>query len=251
MFLFRQKSLKNASSTVSIARSVSEADFPSINEIRKLLKSSEKPEYLLKTLVMSLNSTESDDGTPKPAHCRSVVNLPTFVKQDERVPLEVLEQLSENKNMYKVVLENYPSILSCRSASLKNLSNVTEDEPPIVTTRIPVTMSMKIKKAKNNPVSKEAPEEITSKTPMLRHRDSLRWLKESLPQKHHHLRNIKIHKNSMMYRGAMLNMPRYRLRASSCPDIFRNSMVTLATETEEVKTSNCTLQNNYYVPISI
>lgn len=37
-----------------------------------------------------------------------------------------------------------------------------------------------------------------------------------------------------MYRGAVLNLHKYRLRASSCPDIFRNSMTTLAKENEEV-----------------
>lgn len=215
-----------------MAKSVSEVDIPNINEIRKLLKSSEKPEYLLKTLVMSLNS--SDDAAPK-SHHRSVINLPTFVKQNEKVPLEVLEQLSENKNIYKVILENYPSLLSCRSTSLKNLSHVVDDDSPVTATRIPVTMSMKIKKSKDNRAAKETTEDVNSKTPMLPHRDSLRWMKDSLPQRHHHFKHIKLHKNSFMYRGAMLNIPRYRLRASSCPDIYRNSMTTLAQEEEEVK----------------
>jgi hypothetical protein len=39
-----------------------------------------------------------------------------------------------------------------------------------------------------------------------------------------------------MYRGAMLNIHKYRLRASSCPDIYRNSMTTIAKENEEVRT---------------
>jgi len=37
-----------------------------------------------------------------------------------------------------------------------------------------------------------------------------------------------------MYRGAALNLHKYRLRASSCPDIYRNSMTTLAKENEQV-----------------
>lgn len=32
----------------------------------------------------------------------------------------------------------------------------------------------------------------------------------------------------------MLNIGRYRLRASSCPDIYRNSMTTIAEEKDEV-----------------
>jgi hypothetical protein len=42
-------------------------------------------------------------------------------------------------------------------------------------------------------------------------------------------------RNSVMYRGAMLNIHKYRLRASSCPDIYRNSMTTIAKENEEVR----------------
>lgn len=49
-----------------------------------------------------------------------------------------------------------------------------------------------------------------------------------------YFRNMRIHRNSIHYRGAMLNTHRYRLRASSCPNIYRNSMTTLACETEEV-----------------
>lgn len=50
-----------------------------------------------------------------------------------------------------------------------------------------------------------------------------------------YFRNMRIHRNSIHYRGAMLNTHRYRLRASSCPNIYRNSMTTLAYETEEVR----------------
>lgn len=49
----------------------------------------------------------------------------------------------------------------------------------------------------------------------------------------HYLRNMRIHRNSIHYRGAMLSTHRYRLRASSCPNIYRNSMTTLALDTED------------------
>ncbi|KOX77338.1 Monocarboxylate transporter 9 [Melipona quadrifasciata] len=43
-----------------------------------------------------------------------------------------------------------------------------------------------------------------------------------------YLKDIRVHRHSLTYRGAMLNINRYRLRASSCPDIYRNSMTTIA-----------------------
>lgn len=48
----------------------------------------------------------------------SVLNLPTFVGNSEKVPLEVLELLVSNQNLYSVLLQNYPSVLaSSRSFS--------------------------------------------------------------------------------------------------------------------------------------
>lgn len=49
-----------------------------------------------------------------------------------------------------------------------------------------------------------------------------------------YLKNMRVHRNSMATRGAMLNTHRYRLKASSCPNIFRNSMTTIAQGDDEV-----------------
>lgn len=50
----------------------------------------------------------------------------------------------------------------------------------------------------------------------------------------HYFHNMRIHRNSIHYRGAMMNTHRYRLKASSCPNIYRNSMTTIALEDDEV-----------------
>lgn len=49
----------------------------------------------------------------------------------------------------------------------------------------------------------------------------------------HYMRNMRFHRNSIHYRGAVISTHRYRLRASSCPNIYRNSMTTLALEEED------------------
>ena len=49
-----------------------------------------------------------------------------------------------------------------------------------------------------------------------------------------YFQNMRVHRNSIHYRGALLNTHRYRLRASSCPNIYRNSMTTIAKEEEDV-----------------
>ena len=65
-----------------------------------------------------------------------------------------------------------------------------------------------------------------SGTKLSRHNSSLKYS--------HYLNNVRMHRNSIHYRGALLNTHRYRLKASSCPDIYRNSMTTITREHEEV-----------------
>lgn len=61
------------------------------------------------------------------------------------MPFEVLEHLSSNTRLYNVILENYPSLLTCRSTSEKGLNNIDSLKN---TARVPVTFSMKLKKTK-------------------------------------------------------------------------------------------------------
>lgn len=56
-----------------------------------------------------------------------------------------------------------------------------------------------------------------------------------LPRNSHHFQHMRLHRKGMNYRNAMLNTHRYRLKASSCPNIYRNSMTTLAKEEEDVR----------------
>ncbi|XP_012284361.1 uncharacterized protein LOC105701830 isoform X2 [Orussus abietinus] len=254
-------------------------DFPGVEELRRLLKSGKAPEYLLQSLRTSTEARTNNQGGTS---FRSVVNLPTFVRQSEKVPLEVLESLSANSRLYHVILENYPSLLLCRSSSDKKLEDSVGGE---VCNKSGVTMSMRIKQAteKAKAISSQAKDshpgsmnasskilanrrmsrkDLEEVNPLLakevaqavadaeraksqsRHHlpgfgggvvrtDSLPWLRRQFNTNTHYFKDIRVHRNSVMYRGAVLNLHKYRLRASSCPDIYRNSMTTLAKENEE------------------
>ncbi|KAK0089960.1 hypothetical protein PV325_004437 [Microctonus aethiopoides] len=259
---------------------ISTEEFPGVDELRQLLKSGKAPEYLLQSLRTSIDAPNKNEGVSSRgcSGFRSVVNLPTFVRQSEKVPLEVLESLSANSRLYNVILENYPTLLLCRSISDKKL-----DESPTgeITNKTGVTMSMRIKQAtdKNtlptvnindnhpeliansmkpflpNKISKmdfnepinpiflkideeEKPPKNHSRRltgiggPVVR-TDSLPWLRRQFSTNTHYFKDIRVHRNSVMYRGAVLNLHKYRLRASSCPNIYKNSMTTLAKESEE------------------
>nr|XP_012137804.1 PREDICTED: uncharacterized protein LOC100881636 [Megachile rotundata]XP_012137805.1 PREDICTED: uncharacterized protein LOC100881636 [Megachile rotundata] len=271
-----KKSTTKSECERSIASPVDE--FPGVEELRRMLKSGHTPEYLLQILSTTTDDPHSSNGDVK---FRSVVNLPTFVKHNEKVPVEVLEQLATNPRLCKVILENYPNLLSCRSYSDKKL----QDSVGEVGNKSVVTMSMRIKQATDGPKSEDThvtnnvhpgstcnsiKNHITKKmskkeseeaNPLLTKEqehttadsrkvkpaskgfgelncgvvrtDSLPWLRRQFNTNTHYFKDIRVHRNSVMYRGAALNLHKYRLRASSCPDIYRNSMTTLAKENEE------------------
>lgn len=61
---------------------------------------------------------------------------------------------------------------------------------------------------------------------------------ESFPllrHSHGYLKNMRFRRGSSVHRGAFLNIHRYKLKASSCPDIYRNSMISLMKEADEVR----------------
>lgn len=152
--------------------------------------------------------------------CSSLVNLPTYVKNGEKVPIEVIELLSTHKNVYNVLMQNYPNLLTpSRSFSESGRLNEAHSMKPV-----------------------HPPEETALQPPKHASTDEayLWWLKRNQitpPRSNQHkklptayLKDLRVHRLSLTYRGAMLNINRYRLRASSCPDIYRNSMTTIAKE---------------------
>ncbi|XP_028033955.1 monocarboxylate transporter 14-like [Bombyx mandarina] len=240
---------KRASSSMSIsARSAksggAESMYPGVEEIKTMIKSGETPEYILTALVASIAEAESLEAATKANadlsnhKVSSVINLPTFLKQSEKVPAEVLDQLISNKRLYNIVLQNYPSLLALRSNSEQKLPT----EPPPSKAK-PVKMSMKLK------LSKKEKKDFASKLDVVKEKllqpipenkviipkaERQAWFSRQIQTDHHYFREIRVHRNSIMHRGAMMNIAKYKLRASSCPDIYRNSMWSV--EDQEEKT---------------
>lgn len=144
-----------------------------------------------------------------------------------------------NKRIYNIVLQNYPSLLALRSNSEQKLP--TEPVPEIPKGKA-VTMSMKLKLNKKQkkkefeakldqvretllaPVPEDKPAIVSNRQD---------WLTRQFTD-HHYLRDIRVHRHSIMHRGAMMNIAKYKLRASSCPDIYRNSMWSIEDQEEKV-----------------
>ncbi|XP_015433943.1 PREDICTED: uncharacterized protein LOC107189796 isoform X2 [Dufourea novaeangliae] len=192
------------------------------------------------TIMENLRLQDEEDGEKL---FSSLVSLPTFVKNGERVPLEVLELLSTRKNVYNVLLQNYPSLLiSSRSFSDSGALHDQLSTPSARFAPTPSSLSeLKVEENKNKASPND--EQATFQQQQSDAAWRLWWSKKtnldsavrrSSTQEHSkrvptaYLKDIRVHRHSLTYRGAMLNINRYRLRASSCPDIYRNSMTTIA-----------------------
>ncbi|XP_072931616.1 monocarboxylate transporter 9-like [Epargyreus clarus] len=160
----------------------------------------------------------------------SLVDLPTFMTGGEGVSLEVFELMSNRGRAYAILAQNYPGIM-LSSRSFSDSGRLHEQSPPKALmspgTATPGTMS---------PTSAPPVSATTGgRTAPLNEKAAMSlWLRRqggaASKKPPAFFKDLRIHRHSLTYRGAMLNINRYRLRASSCPNIFRNSMTTIAKE---------------------
>lgn len=241
---------KRTSSSISISAKSGggESVYPGVEELKTLMKSGETPEYILTALVASIAEAETLEAVTKrnadlsQQKVSSVINLPTFLKQSEKVPAEVLDQLISNKRLYNIILQNYPSLLALRSNSEQKLPVEPVADTPKAKA---VKMSMKFK------LNKKEKKDFESKLDVVREKllqpipenkpalivsrpERQDWFSRQFHTDHHYLRNMRLQRNSIMHRGAMMNIAKYKLRASSCPNIYKNSMWSV--EDQEEKT---------------
>ncbi|XP_057661195.1 monocarboxylate transporter 12-like [Diorhabda carinulata] len=217
-----------------------------IEELKDVLKSGKNVEYLLQGLETSIESNNVDKSVLKNNH-NSVLNLPTYIRQNEKVPIEVLEQLSSNKKLYNVILENFPSLLLTRSTSDKGLNKLAEDASLIE--RVPITMCMTLKKEEKTAKKLDSVKngkDVEAQEPLLIEKSSKKFsglskvptvpkLKAQLnqAQRQNYFKNLKLHRQSLIHRGAIFNNNKYRFKASSCPNIYRVSTLTLKKSDDE------------------
>lgn len=158
----------------------------------------------------------------------SLVDLPTFMTGGEGVSLEVFELMSNRGRAYALMAQNYPGMM-LPSRSFSDSGRLHEQSPPRN------VMSPGGTPGPLSPTSVPRVENVNSTEPLNDKAAVTLWLKRqasggSKKPPASFLKDVRVHRHSLTYRGAMLNINRYRLRASSCPNIFRNSMTTIAKE---------------------
>lgn len=173
--------------------------------------------------------TPSDSGDTR--LCNSLINLPTFLRHGtEKIPHEVLMTITNNPRLYAIVLDNYPALFEGYIVN----GSLDEEECPS-TLALPLETNKQCQSKKDpavSPLEEAATAMLSSRMEVHRHHHSHPQWNAA------YLKGLKVKKRSLTYRGAMLNLPRYRLRASSCPDIYRNSITTIARDKEGVRNPN-------------
>ncbi|XP_015914462.1 monocarboxylate transporter 12 [Parasteatoda tepidariorum] len=140
--------------------------------------------------------------------CSSMVQLPTYLSNN--FP-EVISELSSKEGSHlNSLLEQHPYILD----SYVKKYSIDSTESSLAQEKGEKALKKKTRKDLAKTFSNSSTRE-SSVPPRL---DAA------------YLHKIRLQRGSITYRGAMLNIHRYRLKASSCPDIYRNSMVTINEE---------------------
>ncbi|XP_065565100.1 uncharacterized protein LOC136030216 isoform X2 [Artemia franciscana] len=165
-----------------------------------------------------------------PRMCTSLISLPTYLLNGEKVPLEVFQPLLSDLNLYSLLLHLNPSLLIGRSfedqVNMDNLPKMTSvmSHPNVESgkkTEGMINLENGLDK-KSSLVDKRIANEMLG--------NEAQSSNKALPT--HLLKDIRVNKRMLTHRCAMLNLPVYRLRASSCPDLYRNSVVTLSESTD-------------------
>ncbi|CAH2037127.1 unnamed protein product, partial [Iphiclides podalirius] len=188
---------------------------------------------------------------------KSVENLPTYLTYDDKVSLKTLERIihagTQNNGEIK-----YPTFANKRDEKTKKTIEFKEtyDPPAVAYTdhflkrthsekysyrKVKPSKRYQLKNADQNETLKLLNSEIKSTDKIVKQdskENRREWFKKQLSVNHHYLKDLKMPLNSISHRNAMLNIKIYRLKASSCPDIFKNSMITI-NEKEEKWYNGC------------
>lgn len=214
------KKARSDKSLKTSTESISQKSQPTPDELRRLLQNGGGANG-------NVTSTSSIPEDLKDCErlCNSLVQLPTFLKQGEHLPKELIEKMGRQGVNYEYFLENFPHLLVNHSTSEHFLGVTANSEFPNNNTLLSPSSGCGDTQGAVSADRTLNPHLCDS--PHMKHKgQTTRRLSAA------YFHNLRLHRRSMTHRNAMLNVHRYHIRASSCPDIYRNSMITIAQEEE-------------------
>ncbi|XP_004926683.2 monocarboxylate transporter 14 [Bombyx mori] len=255
----RMKDMKSTrnSSTLSISNHHGqEADSPTRGKFMEgLIKRGVSPETVIRQEAETIRQQKivflpETSGRPR---SKSVVDLPTYSTQNDKISLSALETLIKTIGKEYEIEVKYPKFaLNSNKRRLKREARIEDyplyAEPKNVQRTYSDICELHGKNNFDENQDNNKRERLIAKTisetkdVVLVKQDSKEnkrdWLRKQLSVNHHYLKDLKMPITSISHRNAMLNIRKYKLKASSCPDIFKNSMITI-NEKEEKWYADC------------
>ncbi|XP_026676151.1 uncharacterized protein LOC103504914 [Diaphorina citri] len=118
------KSIKGASSCGSVSYRT-ESDMPDIEVLKEMLESGVTPDFIETSVATELNA--------ETCKFSSVINIPTYIRNNEKLPLEVIDKLSKNIRLYNLIYDNYPKLLKGESPSNELHYNTIQPDSKVAT----------------------------------------------------------------------------------------------------------------------
>ncbi|CAH0723123.1 unnamed protein product, partial [Brenthis ino] len=237
------------SSSVSVANACGDYDITTHGQnMNHLIKNGRSAEQVIKEEAASILRRENLLLFSKQRRRKSVslVNIPTYLTYTDKASKTILDTLVKKASEDNTDVK-YP-VLTNDSFKCDDYNNVNNSPIVKYTNELQRTHSVKFEQNKGkmlencqikNPrlgVIGKSLSETKEIKPLIKQdsKESKRdWLKKQLSVNHHYLRDLKMPLNSISHRNAMLNIKKYKLKASSCPDIFKNSMITVNDQEEK------------------
>ncbi|XP_045771762.1 monocarboxylate transporter 14-like [Maniola jurtina] len=214
--------------------------------MKRLITKGLSPEQVIKDEVTSIRRCENVGLVTKQSKrlSESLVTIPTYLTYDDKVSKNILDTLVNNaspdnteikvpsfkiNSLEEKDAENSPPIVKFTNDALQRTHSERFDD-----SKEKMLENCQLKHPKLDEISKSLAETKENK-PLIKQdsKESRKdWFKKQLSVNHHYLKDLKMPLNSISHRNAMLNIKRYKLKASSCPDIFKNSMITVNEQEE-------------------
>lgn len=181
-----------------------------------------------------------------PRLCNSLLQLPTYLHKDslknyifEEMAKRERSGIKRDNNKYDVSLEGTNKTLWMA----RFLESPAMSSPPNISSPLsPISTIVRITNSDSNGQAATILQEEGLVTGSCKRKSSQRWSRQSggwsiskgFAHNSEYLKKLRLQRGSLTYRGAMLNIPRYKIRTTSCPDIYRNSITTISESTKVI-----------------
>jgi len=220
----KKKRMSRAGSTKSIT-----SQMPEIEELRLALESGDVSQLIYQDKTEQVLAS-------------SLITIPTYIKDASKLPEDVLSMLVHNKKTYDYIVDNFPESLIAQSINelkeeeFKGNDEKCKPEQESAGLKLKKRMSSILKGQrpilkKNEPTPHENEKPLIEETYVTFSSDHKghQTVADERVQRLHKSRN---RRQSMIYGRSCHGTARHQIKASSCPDIYKNTMVDTIPEDE-------------------